>query len=32
MPYMGRSEAGTAQTVEAGAAGAVLRNIFGGQR
>ncbi len=32
MPYMGRSDAGTAQTVEAGAAGAVLRNIFGGQQ
>ncbi len=32
MPYLGRSEATTAQTVEAGAAGAVLRDIFGGQR
>jgi len=33
MPYLGRQEpASTAQTVEAGAAGAVLRDIFGGQR
>ena len=33
MPYMGRTEAAPAtQTVEAGAAGAVLRDIFGGQR
>jgi uncharacterized protein (TIGR00266 family) len=31
-PYLGRSQATTAQTVEAGAAGAVLRDIFGGQR
>jgi len=31
-PYLGRTEANTAQTVEAGAAGAVLRDIFGGQR
>jgi len=31
-PYMTRGEATTTQTVEAGAAGAVLRNIFGGQR
>ena len=31
-PYLGRSEATTTQTVEAGAAGAVLRDIFGGQR
>jgi uncharacterized protein (AIM24 family) len=32
MPYLGRQETTTAQTVEAGAAGAVLRDIFGGQR
>jgi hypothetical protein len=32
MPYLGRQEASTAQTVEAGAAGAVLRDIFGGRR
>ena len=31
-PYLGRSQATTTQTVEAGAAGAVLRDIFGGQR
>ena len=31
-PYLARSDASTAQTVEAGAAGAVLRDIFGGQR
>ncbi len=32
-PYMGRAEAAPpAQTVEAGVAGAVLRDIFGGQR
>ena len=32
-PYMGRAEAApAAQTVEAGVAGAVLRDIFGGQR
>jgi uncharacterized protein (AIM24 family) len=32
-PYMGRAEAAPApQTVEAGVAGAVLSNIFGGQR
>jgi uncharacterized protein (TIGR00266 family) len=32
-PYLGRSEpANTAQTVEAGAAGAILRGIFGGDR
>ncbi len=32
-PYMGRAEAGPpAQQVEAGVAGAVLSNIFGGQR
>ncbi len=31
-PYLGRNEATTTQTVEAGAAGAVLRDIFGGQR
>lgn len=32
-PYMGRAEAApTTQTVEAGVAGAVLSNIFGGQR
>jgi uncharacterized protein (TIGR00266 family) len=33
MPYLGRQEsASTVQTVEAGAAGAVLRDIFGGRR
>jgi uncharacterized protein (TIGR00266 family) len=31
-PYLARGDASTAQTVEAGAAGAVLRDIFGGQR
>ena len=31
-PYLPRGEATTTQTLEAGAAGAVLRNIFGGQR
>ena len=31
-PYMGRQPAAQAQTVEAGVAGAVLRDIFGGQR
>ena len=31
-PYLARSDASTTQTVEAGAAGAVLRDIFGGRR
>jgi uncharacterized protein (AIM24 family) len=31
-PYLARTEAPPAQTVEAGVAGAVLSNIFGGQR
>jgi uncharacterized protein (AIM24 family) len=32
MPYLAYGAAGTAQTVEAGAAGAALRDLFGGQR
>lgn len=32
LPYLGRGETGSVQAVEAGAAGAVLRDIFGGQR
>jgi uncharacterized protein (AIM24 family) len=31
-PYMGREAAPAPQTVEAGVAGAVLSNFFGGQR
>ena len=31
-PYLGREPASTAQTVEAGAAGAILRGNFGGDR